>query len=1037
MAKRYVVRLVFAFVTILYVVLAGGFFRECGAFPKPVQGVLDLRGSGWEQEGLIKLKGEWEFYPDRIFSNASQIAALGAKPVFIQVPGPWRIDSAWTGPRPFSTYGTYRLRIMLDNSAEQIFSFYVKSIMSSHSMIVNGLRIGSSGLSPDDFHSNTPYNTSYVAYAHTNSNVIDLMIQIDRSDSVWHGAITRPISFGLPEQVNLERNLELMLEMGILLTLLLGAFHTILIYLFRLPQPGWQYFVLFCMSAILFVLIFGERWGAMLFPMLSFYWRYKLMTLASIGMNLFLLLYASRRRRCYVHPQIARFAAYVSMLGTVAIFLVKHTRGIFAVSAVTHGIFLALYLYLFYRLVRRSLVAGKMYPFLLSITFVAGGFAVYGGVFGVHESLRLWYLNFIIFICALVFLQARQHYVAYRREKELAEALSNHRRSNEEFMAATAKELKTPLLAITNLAQSLLEGNRGNLSVKQEEDLHIVVFVAKHMTRLVSDLQDWSELKEGRMLIHVKELDLRRTVTAVIEITRYITMPRDIVICNKLDDNLPPVLADEQRLMQIMSQLLHNAVKNTRKGTVTVSALALEEAVEVRISDSGGGMTQEEMQGIFDAYEQDVPHRSSFFDRRLGLNVTKRLVELHGGTIGVTSAIGRGSTFYFCLPIAEQQQGDEGELMRKEDGKAAFPVRMPLEYQEQFGWEIAEEIVFDAPSPSFTVDEIGEACILIVDDDPIHQKVLENLLSPDRFRLTTVSSGEEALFQIRHVRNWDLVLLNLMMSGMSGLEVCRRIREMHSLFELPVLMLTGRGRTDDALAAYSAGANDFVAKPIDSAELRARVRTLLLMKHSANERFRMEMAFLQAQIKPHFIFNTLNSLVSLSEDDPEQMRELLVEFSNYLRQSFRFDNVEPLVPLERELQLVRSYLYIEKIRFGDRLQFTIDLPESHRLRIPPLSIQPIVENAVHHGIMKRMGGGTIHIRVYMEDKHYCIEVCDDGVGISAERQEQLLAKSATGGIGLKNIDYRLRQLFGTGISVRSAPMEGTCVKFCVPCETDN
>ncbi|WP_042228697.1 ATP-binding protein [Paenibacillus popilliae] len=1033
MAKLYVVRLVFAFVTILYVVLAGDFFRESGTFPKPVQGVLDLRGTGWEQEGPIKLKGEWGFYPDRIFSNASQIAALGAKPVFIQVPDPWRIDSAWTGLRPFSTYGTYRLRIMLDHSAEQIFSFYAKSMMSSHNMIVNGLRIST----PDDFHSNTSYNTSYVAYAHTNSNIIDLMIQINRSDSVWYVAIARPLSFGLPQQVNLERNLELVLEMSILLTLLLGAFYTILMHLFRLSQPGWQYFILFCMSAIGFVLIFGERWGAMLFPMLSFYWRYKLMTLASIGMNLFLLLYASRRRRCDVHPQKARFAAFVSMLGTIVLLLVKHTYGIIAVSVVTHGIFLALFLYLYYRLVLRSLVAGKMYAYLLTVAIVAGGFAVYGGIFGVHASLRLYDVSFIFFICALVFLHARPHFVAYRREKELAEAWSNQQRSNAEFMAAIAKELKSPLLVITNLVQSLLEGTHGNLSVKQEEDLQIVVFVAKHMTRLISDLQDWSALKEGRMLIHVKELDLRRTVTTVIEITRFIIMSRDIVICNKLDDLLPPVLADEQRLKQIMSQLLHNAVKNTKKGTVTVSALTLEEAVEVRIADSGGGMTQSEMEGIFDTYEQDMPNRSSFFDRRLGLNVTKRLVELHGGTIGVTSDVGRGSTFYFRLPIAEQQQGVEGELVRKENGKSAVPVQMPLEYQEHFGSEIAEEIVFDAPSPSFTVDEIGEAYILIVDDDPIHQKVLENLLSPDRFLLTTVSSGEEALVQIRHFQNWDLVLLNLMMSGMSGLEVCRRIREMHSLFELPVLMLTGRGRTDDALAAYSAGANDFVGKPIDSAELQARVRTLLLMKHSANERFRMEMAFLQAQIKPHFIFNTLNSLVSLSEDDPEQMRELLVEFSNYLRQSFRFDNVEPLVPLERELQLVRSYLYIEKIRFGDRLQFTIDLPESHRLRIPPLSIQPIVENAVHHGIMKRMGGGTIHIRVYVEDKHYCIEVCDDGVGISAEWQGQLLAKSAIGGIGLKNIDYRLRQLFGTGISVRSDPIEGTCVKFCVPYETDN
>lgn len=343
--------------------------------------------------------------------------------------------------------------------------------------------------------------------------------------------------------------------------------------------------------------------------------------------------------------------------------------------------------------------------------------------------------------------------------------------------------------------------------------------------------------------------------------------------------------------------------------------------------------------------------------------------------------------------------------------------------------ELTTGLANDSSHPSFSAEETRRSSILIVDNDVIHLKVLENLLSLDRFHIKSVSTGEEALVELQHSRKWSLVLLDLRMPGTSGLEVCRRVRKQHSLFELPILMLTARGRDDDALAAYAAGANDFLAKPVNSSELRARVRTLLEMKRSADDRLRMEMALLQAQIKPHFLFNTLNSLVALSEDNPEQMRELLGEFSNYLRKSFRFDNMQPLVPLDQELQLVRSYLHIEKFRFGDRLLFDLDITHNHRFRIPPLTIQPLVENAVHHGIMKRLEGGSVRIRVAEECGELTIEVSDNGVGIPFKKQPHLLDKNISSGIGLKHIDYRLQQLFGCGITVRSEPSRGTSVCF--------
>jgi sensor histidine kinase YesM len=164
------------------------------------------------------------------------------------------------------------------------------------------------------------------------------------------------------------------------------------------------------------------------------------------------------------------------------------------------------------------------------------------------------------------------------------------------------------------------------------------------------------------------------------------------------------------------------------------------------------------------------------------------------------------------------------------------------------------------------------------------------------------------------------------------------------------------------------------------------------------------------------------------------MQLLLEKFGHYLRTSFEFHHTERIVPLNRELGLVRSYLYIEKERFEERLQVIWELDESLQLQIPPLSIQPIVENAVRHGILQRPGGGTLRIRITDCGSFGEIAIIDDGIGMDEEQLQSLLDNPADQrrGIGLRNTDRRLRQHYGRGLSIRSAPGEGTSVSFQIP-----
>jgi sensor histidine kinase YesM len=234
---------------------------------------------------------------------------------------------------------------------------------------------------------------------------------------------------------------------------------------------------------------------------------------------------------------------------------------------------------------------------------------------------------------------------------------------------------------------------------------------------------------------------------------------------------------------------------------------------------------------------------------------------------------------------------------------------------------------------------------------------------------------------------------------------------------------------------FEAGANDFLTKPFHPHELRARARTLLEMKRSAEDAVRSEMAFLQAQIKPHFLYNALNTIVSFSLDEPQTAHDLLLDLGRYLRGSFDFKNRQRLVPLRKELELTEAYLAIERARFGSRLRVRYEVESGVICQLPPTTLQPLVENAVRHGVTRKEEGGTVTVAVRTEGTEVAISVEDDGAGMSEEARTKLaggIEGEGGGGVGLRNIHQRLLRLYGRGLEIKSEAGSGTKVTFRIP-----
>lgn len=621
--------------------------------------------------------------------------------------------------------------------------------------------------------------------------------------------------------------------------------------------------------------------------------------------------------------------------------------------------------------------------------------------------------------------QNKQLFALNASNEELAIQLQKEVKQKDDFLANTSHELRNPLHGIINIAQSILYNRTKQLDEKTEKNLELQLTIGHHMSRTLEDLLDITRLKEHRIHLQRERLDIQSVSAGVVDMFKVLIENKDVQMEVRIPEEFPSIAADKTRLIQILFNLLHNAVKYTDEGTIIITANIEDGMAHIHITDTGIGMDEKMLHTIFNPYEQgDSSMTAIGGGLGLGLSICKQLVEMHEGTLQVSSVLGEGSVFTFTLPLAEGSLESQIAVITPSIDMRKFPFKETLAPMHTM-----METLTQNRASSY------RPRILAVDDDSVNLRVLINILTEDQYEIESVTNGKEALKKLER-KEWDLVISDVMMPGMSGYELTRAIRERFSISELPILLLTARSSPEDIYTGFVAGANDYVTKPVDAVELNVRVHALTNLQTSIKERLWMEAAWLQAQIRPHFVLNTLNSIISLSVTDPSRMAYLLEKFAYYLQSSFQLKNLDKVVPLKDELDLLDAYLYIEKERFRDRLHVNWEIDEIKGVKIPPLSIQTLVENAVNHGVLKRIKGGTVTISVRKEDGDTKITIIDDGVGMDEEKIKEIftIQPDRQNGVGLVNTEQRLKQLYGKGLHVVSTPGIGTTISFIVPDE---
>lgn len=484
-------------------------------------------------------------------------------------------------------------------------------------------------------------------------------------------------------------------------------------------------------------------------------------------------------------------------------------------------------------------------------------------------------------VAGLVFyfwLQRRNRERELALQCERAERLEQIDQLKDQFLANTSHELRTPLNGIIGLSEALLDQET---DPGKQENLSMIVSSGKRLASLVNDILDFSKLRTHDIELRQKPVDLRSLVNLVLRILQPLVEGKDLQLINALPDDLPPLQVDEDRLQQILFNLVGNAAKFTETGYVKVGCgTASAGMLPLFVEDTGIGIPENKREVIFQAFEQaDGSARREFAGTGLGLSISQKLVELHGGKMWVESEVGHGSTFYFTLPLAA------AALVDTAIAPGAAPARTIAALERTPKLKAAE---------GKTAAPAGERLyILVVDDEPINQQVIKNHLQGDAFELVQAMNGEEALQILESDQRFDMVLLDVMMPRMSGYEVCQRIREQYLPSELPVIMVTAKNQVADLVQGLDMGANDYLAKPFTKDEFLARIRTHLNL-HRIN---RVTNRFVPAEFIRALGKNTLTE-INLGDHVERQVTVLFTDIRDYTplaeqmtpEETFRFVN---------------------------------------------------------------------------------------------------------------------------------------------------
>ena len=461
-----------------------------------------------------------------------------------------------------------------------------------------------------------------------------------------------------------------------------------------------------------------------------------------------------------------------------------------------------------------------------------------------------------------------------RTSEDLATALEKANQVDKlksEFFANISHELRTPLTLIIAPVDEMLSKM---VAGPERDTLKIVKRNAARLLRMIEDLLDLARLEGGGMRLRVSDMDLGDLAKRVSDNIRPTCDAKGIDLSFAVVGDSENIFGDAHRVEIILTNLLGNAVKFTPKdGRISVQVFIDDKGGRIEVADTGPGIAAELLSKIFERfYQVQSSERRKHGGAGIGLALAKELAELHGGSLAAQSELGRGSTFKLFIPAGRAHFSDEmierrnadtdKHPSRRAEDRATMAAPAVIDLTEK-------EVRLSAssqPEERILLDRGRMPRVLVAEDEDDLRAFIMGVLET-QFEVVGAKDGAEALEKLEEARP-DLVLTDVMMPGVSGMDLCRAIKENPVTRAIPVILLTALGESQTALEGYGAGADDFVAKPFHTKVLMARICAHLKMRSLAlrvADQARLASAGTLAEGLAHEVKNPINAILNAAK----------------------------------------------------------------------------------------------------------------------------------------------------------------------------
>lgn len=943
--------------------------------PTAENGVLDLRQWSFKEDGMLRVDGQWEFYENQILwpKDFENNGLRDFK--YANIPGVF----------PNQGYGTYRVKLLFSDE-DELFSIKIDFIQSAYKLWANNHEVMLAGKVGKDKEEMVPELAPKLGFFHTEKGEAYLTLQVSNFYNKYGFIDT--ILLGTSNQIKAYGDKKLAFDLFLFGCSVIAAIYSLGIFHIRRKDKASLYFAVVCIIVAIRTIFVGEGFLLSLFPSFEYVISGKIKVLTFYLYIPFIVLFINYCYGGLLSEKLMKLSNWsITIYTAIVIFL---PYGVYLDYIIPFEIF-ALFM-LGYMIIKISklyfkneqseyiAVAGLFALFIVRINDILYEYSII--ITGSFAALGI-----LAFILANYFVLAESQGMAFSKVEDTSENLKTLNKLKDEFLAVTSHELKTPLNGIIGLSETLVSNDSAGLDYNGISDLNLINSSAKRLSNLVNDMLLFSSLKNNEIKLQRKPVNVRKIVDMVIKFSEAYSNNKNVSIWNLMDINTPNVFGDENRIQQIFHNLIGNAVKFTHEGEIAIGYNIQEEFLQIYVEDTGIGIAEEKVHKIFDLYEQVEGISEKYGGTGLGLYITKKIVELHGGTITVASKIKKGTKFAFTLPLYTQEsKGEYVDCRELEDVEVKNSDKIQKthmdkaakkdnnEYNQMLypsylkgleeGNNIDDHINYKEKY-NLNTDTLRKHKILIVDDEYVNIKVLKNHFSMDKYIILEAFNGKEALILIEEHKDLDLVILDMMMPDFLGYEVCEVIRKSYSLFQLPVLIMTADNSLENLVLSFQCGANDYLKKPFNKYELNSRVNTLLTLKDSVGKALSLteEITIANEQVEN----------LSLNNERTTKRVEELIEYEN-LRTEF-FANIShelrtPLNVISSTIQLLSSLDKSRSLR-DEKIQYYFSIMNQNSLRLLRL-INNLIDTT-------KVEGGYINLNLCNGDIVYIIEEISQSV----------------------------------------------------------